>query len=193
MPGHFWADNEVLDVFGKQLGEHGFAAYMVLCRHATNGTGECKLSTRKLANILGMSAGGAFNALTKVLQVGLARQIHPGDTKTPATYVLVDIKALLNPDLAQLRLSGKGAHTVSTHEISAHNVSAGAHPMSGGAHPMSAALTPRARNMEVKTSSRLKTKSKSETVCDLHPDSGRTQWGTCWGCYAEKYGAEATV
>jgi len=49
MPGHFWADNEVFDVFGPQLGEHGFSAYMVQCRHATNGTRECRISTRKLA------------------------------------------------------------------------------------------------------------------------------------------------
>lgn len=193
LPGHFWADNEVLDVFGTQLGEHGFAAYMVLCRYATNGTGECKLSTRKLAKILGMSAGGAFNALSKVLQVGLARQLHPGDSATPATYALVDIKALLNPDIAQLRLAGKGAHIVSAHEIGAHNVSASAHPMNAGAHTVSGVLTTRARNREVKTSSRLKTKSKTENTCELHPDSGLTNWGTCWGCYAEKHGAEANA
>lgn len=24
--------------------------------------------------------------------------------------------------------------------------------------------------------------------CEKHPDSGRTQWGTCWGCYAEQFG-----
>jgi len=24
--------------------------------------------------------------------------------------------------------------------------------------------------------------------CMRHPESGLTQWGTCWGCYAEKYG-----
>jgi hypothetical protein len=23
--------------------------------------------------------------------------------------------------------------------------------------------------------------------CALHPNSGVTQWGTCWGCYATKY------
>ena len=23
--------------------------------------------------------------------------------------------------------------------------------------------------------------------CLLHPDHGLTQWGTCWGCYAERY------
>jgi hypothetical protein len=156
LPGHFWADNEVLDIFGEQLGEHGFAAYMVLCRYATNGTGECKLSTRKLAKLLGMSAGGAFNALSIVLQVGLARQIHPGDRSNPATYSLVDVKALTNPEMAQLKLAGRGAHTVSTSQLGAHDMSAGAHPVNTGAHTVSGVLTPRARNKESKRlSSRL--------------------------------------
>ena len=22
--------------------------------------------------------------------------------------------------------------------------------------------------------------------CEMHPNSGKTQWGTCWGCYAEQ-------
>ena len=140
MPGHFWADNEVLDVFGPQLGEHGFCAYMVLCRHATNGTGECRISTRKLARQLGMSAGGAFNALATVLRLGLARRISPGDNARPGIYVLADVKALLNPDLAQSKFAGQGAH----------GVSAIAHPVNASTHHVSAVLTPRARNKESK-------------------------------------------
>jgi len=140
MPGHFWADNEVLDVFGPQLGEHGFCAYMVLCRHATNGTGVCRISTRKLARQLGMSAGGAFNALATVLRLGLARQISRGDNANPGVYVLADVKALLNPDIAQLKFAGQGAH----------GVSAIAHPVNTGVHHVSAVLTPRARNKESK-------------------------------------------
>ena len=27
--------------------------------------------------------------------------------------------------------------------------------------------------------------------CDRHPDSGLTQWGTCWGCYAENFGSKS--
>jgi hypothetical protein len=31
-------------------------------------------------------------------------------------------------------------------------------------------------------------KGQEKILCPLHPESGRTQWGTCWECYAEKYG-----
>ena len=30
-------------------------------------------------------------------------------------------------------------------------------------------------------------KENGREECTLHPDSGLTQWGTCWGCYATKY------
>lgn len=158
LPGHFWADNEVLDFYGSQLGPHGFAAYMALCRNATNGTGECRISTRRIAKQLGMSAGGAFNALAIVLQLGLARQIDPGGPANPAIYVLADVKALLDPTMAQLKLAGRGAHTVSTTQVGAHTVSANAHHVNAGAHTVSGVLIPRARNKESKRlSSRLKT------------------------------------
>jgi hypothetical protein len=30
-------------------------------------------------------------------------------------------------------------------------------------------------------------KENGREECTKHPDSGLTQWGTCWGCYATKY------
>jgi hypothetical protein len=32
-------------------------------------------------------------------------------------------------------------------------------------------------------------KENGKQECALHPESGRTQWGTCWECYAAKYSA----
>jgi len=87
------------------LGAHGFAVYMALTRNATNGTGECKLSTSKLAAQLGMSKGGVFNALGLLVKLNLAKRIHAGDPRHPAIYVLADVKALVNPTYAQLRLA----------------------------------------------------------------------------------------
>lgn len=29
--------------------------------------------------------------------------------------------------------------------------------------------------------------SESKPTCEKHPDSGLTNWGTCWTCYAEKH------
>jgi hypothetical protein len=33
-------------------------------------------------------------------------------------------------------------------------------------------------------------KENGREECALHPDSGRTQWGTCWGCYSDKYSSQ---
>ena len=37
----------------------------------------------------------------------------------------------------------------------------------------------------------LNKKENGREECALHPESGLTQWGTCWGCYAAKYSSEA--
>lgn len=163
MPGHFWADNEVLDLYGSHLGAHAFAVYMAMCRSAINGTGECKISTRKLAQQLGMSAGGAYNALVHIVRLGLVRQIHPGDRSSPGIYILADVKALVNPEIAQLKLAGRGAHQVNTPPLRAHTVSTPVHPVNAGAHQVNDVLTGWTRNKEVKTSSRLNTKTNPPT------------------------------
>ena len=33
----------------------------------------------------------------------------------------------------------------------------------------------------------LKKKENGREQCALHPESGLTQWGTCWACYSAKY------
>ena len=33
----------------------------------------------------------------------------------------------------------------------------------------------------------LKKKENGREECSRHPESGLTQWGSCWACYAEKY------
>jgi hypothetical protein len=30
-------------------------------------------------------------------------------------------------------------------------------------------------------------KKNGREECSRHPQSGLTQWGACWGCYAERY------
>ncbi len=151
-PGHFWADNEVLDIYGPLLGAHGFAVYMALTRNATNGTGECKLSTSKLAAQLGMSKGGVFNALGLLVKLNLAKRIHAGDPRHPAIYVLADVKALVNPTYAQLRLA-PSVHPVNAGSTpSVHPVNASGHGVNAKGHPVNAAFIPRTRNKEVKTS-----------------------------------------
>ncbi len=35
-------------------------------------------------------------------------------------------------------------------------------------------------------------KPNGKQECAVHPDSGLTQWGTCWACYSAKYSVEQT-
>jgi hypothetical protein len=35
-----------------------------------------------------------------------------------------------------------------------------------------------------------KENARERQECALHPESGRTQWGTCWACYTAKYSGE---
>jgi hypothetical protein len=37
----------------------------------------------------------------------------------------------------------------------------------------------------------LNKKENGKEECAIHPGSGLTQWGTCWGCYAEKHASAA--
>jgi hypothetical protein len=114
-PGHFWADNEVLDVYGEKLGAHGLAVYMAMARRADNSTGECILSTRRIAGQVSMSVGGVFNALALIVALGLARKVLDSEHGKPAVYVLADVKALRCSSHEHRCSSGeRGVHPVNT-------------------------------------------------------------------------------
>jgi len=53
-PGWYWADNEIIDVYGAQMKPGGLAIYHAMCRHA-NEQGECFPSHGLLARETGMS------------------------------------------------------------------------------------------------------------------------------------------
>lgn len=104
-PGHFWADNEVLDVYGPRLGVYGFAVYMVLARHAQNGSGEARISVRKVAKFMAISHSSVLHALATLIECGLVLLRSEGDRSMPAIYALADVKVLLDPEYKQLRLA----------------------------------------------------------------------------------------
>jgi len=169
---HFWADNEVVDVYGPQLGAHAFAVYMALCRHATNGSGEVRVSTRKVGRSIGMSAQGVLNALNHLERLGLVRQFEPGDRVKPAMYKLADVKALLDPAYAQLKLAPHGVNPVDTSQIGVNPMDTGVNPVDAPVHGMDAVSTGWTRNKEDKTSSRLKTNKTGEFVCSKCQNKG---------------------
>lgn len=164
-PGHCWADNEVLDVYGRLIGSDGVAVYMVLARHATNGTGRCRVSLRRIAETVDLSVGGVFNAMERLTQFRLVLKENDGDCRTPATYVLGDVKQLVSTGDPQLQLPC----TVP----SVHTVNTSVHMVNSSVHPMNAAFTPRTPNKERKTSYKTNTKS-----INPHASGAMTHWLT---------------
>lgn len=70
-PGHFWADNELLDVYGPQIGAYGFAVYMALSRYARNDSGECRVALGRIAASLAISTRTVQRAVEALERVGL--------------------------------------------------------------------------------------------------------------------------
>lgn len=163
---HFWADNEVVDIFGVQLGAHAFAVYMVLCRHAINHTGEVRISSRKIARQIGMSPQGVLNALDHLGRLGLVRHAQAPTRNEGGLYLLADVKAMLDPDFAQLKLVGRptlGVNPVDTSKSKGVNpVDTGVHTVDARVNPVDSVSTGWTRNKEDKTLSRLKTNKTAE-------------------------------
>lgn len=75
-PGHFWADNEIVDDHLPAIGVYGFAVYMLLAKHADAKTGQCDPSVGGMAKQLGVSAPTVRAALDKLEAQGLIRVKH---------------------------------------------------------------------------------------------------------------------
>lgn len=192
MPGHFWADNEVWDILMPEVGGHAFAVYMGLCRNATNGTGECRIALSKIAEKTRWSKSTIHKAMKELVGARLVQLVEPGGPRATSLYLLADVKSLVDPHVAQLRLSK--LHPSVRPQNASGVESSPTEPSVRIKHGLqNAAFAHRTPLKEERLSSRLKTKSKTENSCELHPDSGLTNWGTCWGCYAEKRGAEASL
>jgi hypothetical protein len=177
-PGHFWADNEVLDVYGAKLGAHGIAVYMAMTRRADNSTGECMLSTRRIAKQVAMSTGGVFNALALIVTLGLARKVLESEHGKPAVYVLADVKALG---------CSSGEHQCSSGERGVHPVNA-QYGKKDFLKTKPIPPTPLFQRGAIKTNHRRRQKHDDFEGCQKHPSSGATESGTCWACYAEQNG-----
>ena len=62
-PGHFWADNEIVEDYLPTIGVYGFAVYMLLCKYANSETGQCDPSVKTIAKTLSISAPTVQKAL----------------------------------------------------------------------------------------------------------------------------------
>jgi len=70
-PGYFWADNELMDVYGPRIGAYGVAVYLTLCRYANNKTGQCQVKIKTVANMLNVSSRTVQRALKTLTDHGL--------------------------------------------------------------------------------------------------------------------------
>jgi DNA-binding MarR family transcriptional regulator len=88
-PGHHWADNEVLDLHGRELGPYGYAIYMALARHANNSTGKCTKTHGDIARIFGVSNDTVQRAIAKLMELNLiTREDRPGYA---SSYILLEV------------------------------------------------------------------------------------------------------
>jgi len=89
--GRFMVDNQLLDEFGTLLGPYGLAVYMVLARYANNETQECWPSTRKIAELTGMSRTTVKKELRTLQRLGVVTVQSGRGRYNPNRYTLQDI------------------------------------------------------------------------------------------------------
>lgn len=98
-PGHFWADNEIIDVFGDALGQNGISVYMTMTRFCF-GT-EVKLSLRDIAAAARMGKDTVARSMKVLVTLGLVIETKGLRSKTVSTWALASVKALTQEYIRQ--------------------------------------------------------------------------------------------
>ncbi|HEX5433538.1 MAG TPA: hypothetical protein VFY05_04820 [Candidatus Angelobacter sp.] len=128
-PGHCWADNEIIAVYGQQLGPYGVAVYMVFSMVAKNGTGECNITLRQIAKLLDMSPSRVLKSVDTLMELGLVSQTHKsnGDGK-PSTYTLMSVDKITKEQtvrffgtLEPVRIENRGPVLVASDPVRIEN------------------------------------------------------------------------
>lgn len=144
-PGHHWADNEVMDLFGKRIGPFGYSVYMYICRYAGNGDGRCYKTQAEIAAAFSISVDTVSRAVHRLIEVGLlAKEDVPGK---PSVYIVLEVPK---------RTANSGTHLPP--KTVAPNANSGNHlpPTADGIPLIADTLPPTAaRNKEERLSTRL--------------------------------------
>ena len=98
-PGHFWADNEIIDVFGDELGQNGISVYMTMTRFCYGA--EVRLSLREIAAAARMSKDTVARSMKVLVSVGLVIETKGAKAKTVSTWSLANVKALVQSYVRQ--------------------------------------------------------------------------------------------
>lgn len=107
-PGHFWADNEVVDDYLPAIGVYGFAVYMLLAKYADAKTGQCDPSVGGMATKLGLSDPTVRKALDKLEACGLIRVKHRRREKNGKLINQTSVYTLLAVEKHQRDIPTKG-------------------------------------------------------------------------------------
>lgn len=79
--GWFWSNNDVIDVYGSQIGAYGVAVYMVLAKHSNRGV--CFPSVATIAELLHMAPNTVRKTLQTLKTCGLISiESRPGSSDT---------------------------------------------------------------------------------------------------------------
>lgn len=95
-----WVDNEIVDVYGPQIGATGIALYVALARFANNTSGECYPSISTLAARINVSEPTVRKYLNILQEHGLITIEHrPGEDGNNYSnlYTLLRIEKQSNP------------------------------------------------------------------------------------------------
>jgi DNA-binding transcriptional ArsR family regulator len=105
-PGHFWADNEIIDQHLPTIGAYGFAVYMLLTRYANNKTGQCDPSVKTIASALGISPPTTQKALKALEDAGLIKITYRPRTNKDRKVNETNIYTLLAVEKVQQGTQG---------------------------------------------------------------------------------------
>ena len=86
--GWWWANNDLIDVYGRDLGAHGIAVYCVLARYANNQSQQCWPGRRRIGELIGAGSHQVIAALRRLEAAGLV-QIKSVSGRG-SVYTLVD-------------------------------------------------------------------------------------------------------
>jgi hypothetical protein len=91
---HFFGiDNDIIDVYARDIGGKALAVYTVLCRYANRTTGECWPSIKKIAFLLDFARNTVKAALRTLEAAGLIairRRRDPAGDPASHLYTLLD-------------------------------------------------------------------------------------------------------
>lgn len=88
-PGWFRMDDEIIEVYGPEIGVHGIAVYSALCKYA-NKEESSHPGLRLLCEKLKIGRKKLLDTLAKLESVGLI-EVEPGDRVSVNVYTLLDV------------------------------------------------------------------------------------------------------